>query len=264
MAKVLMDPLPSLRSFRPDVPEGLEAVIARCLEKDPNARFANVAELSRALTPYAPQRSVLAVERVHRILGSVPPPAMTSSTPPAGSRTPSLPSVEGPSLARTPGPGQSFAAGSTSDGEAAGKRTTLGWGSDGKKGAGGGRQLVVALAGVAALLAIGGFFLLRPNGPAPEASPASGAPGVVSAAVTVATPAPPPEPVAAPPTVAPVAEPVGAASPEASVSAPPAAAPKAPGPSRPRAEAPATKSAPAPAPAAPKSKDSRLHMELKK
>jgi len=38
-----------LRACRPDAPAALEAVVARCLQKDPNARFSDVRELMTAL-----------------------------------------------------------------------------------------------------------------------------------------------------------------------------------------------------------------------
>jgi serine/threonine-protein kinase len=44
---------PPLSSLRPDLPPGLEALIERCLEKSPDARFASVEELARALRPFA-------------------------------------------------------------------------------------------------------------------------------------------------------------------------------------------------------------------
>jgi serine/threonine protein kinase len=48
------DPSPP-RALRPDLPLELEAVILRCLEKDPSKRFATIAELVHALTPFGPQ-----------------------------------------------------------------------------------------------------------------------------------------------------------------------------------------------------------------
>jgi serine/threonine-protein kinase len=49
MSKVLKEPAPSLRSLRPDVPERLDAIVARCLAKEPKERFADAGELGRAL-----------------------------------------------------------------------------------------------------------------------------------------------------------------------------------------------------------------------
>jgi serine/threonine-protein kinase len=48
--KIAMDPLPSLPG---SVPSALASVIARCLEKDPAARFPNVGALANALAPLA-------------------------------------------------------------------------------------------------------------------------------------------------------------------------------------------------------------------
>jgi serine/threonine-protein kinase len=50
---VLMDTPAPPRARRPDLPPGLEAVILRCLEKDPSRRFASVSELADALAPFA-------------------------------------------------------------------------------------------------------------------------------------------------------------------------------------------------------------------
>jgi serine/threonine-protein kinase len=61
---------------KPRAPEGLDppldpalaAVVLRCLEKEREHRFQNVAELARALCPFGPPRSELIAERVERIL----------------------------------------------------------------------------------------------------------------------------------------------------------------------------------------------------
>lgn len=49
MSRILKEPAPSLRSLRPDVPERLDAIVARCLSKDPKQRFADARELGHAL-----------------------------------------------------------------------------------------------------------------------------------------------------------------------------------------------------------------------
>src|SRR5262249_46722076 len=43
---------PPLRAARPDAPEALEAVLLRCMARDPAGRFANVAELGEALAAF--------------------------------------------------------------------------------------------------------------------------------------------------------------------------------------------------------------------
>jgi serine/threonine-protein kinase len=66
--KVNSDPTPAIRSFRPDVPEGLEAIICKCLEKDPRQRYGNVAILALALLPFGPHRAKGSVERISGII----------------------------------------------------------------------------------------------------------------------------------------------------------------------------------------------------
>jgi serine/threonine protein kinase len=51
-AAVVADPAPPLSSLRAGLPFGLEAIVFRCLEKDPGRRYANAAELGAALTPF--------------------------------------------------------------------------------------------------------------------------------------------------------------------------------------------------------------------
>jgi serine/threonine-protein kinase len=66
--KVATDSPPLLRSFRPDTPSGLDAVVRRCLEKDRTRRYRNVGELSLALLPFGPPRAKASVERISGIL----------------------------------------------------------------------------------------------------------------------------------------------------------------------------------------------------
>jgi eukaryotic-like serine/threonine-protein kinase len=68
---IVSDPPPALRQLRPDLPEGLEEVVMRCLEKEPANRFDNVAQLARALGEFATPRGQMSVERVARILQNV-------------------------------------------------------------------------------------------------------------------------------------------------------------------------------------------------
>jgi serine/threonine-protein kinase len=70
---VMYQPLQPLGTLRTGLPPGFEAVVARCLEKDPDKRFANVAELAMALAPFAPQRFETNVEKTALLLGLEPP-----------------------------------------------------------------------------------------------------------------------------------------------------------------------------------------------
>jgi serine/threonine-protein kinase len=51
--QVLQDPTPRLRARHPELPEALEAIISRCLEKKREARYPNIALLARCLAPFA-------------------------------------------------------------------------------------------------------------------------------------------------------------------------------------------------------------------
>ena len=57
--KRLREPAPSPRKLAPELDPAWEAVILRCLERDPKARFASVGEVARALGPVQ-KRAVLA------------------------------------------------------------------------------------------------------------------------------------------------------------------------------------------------------------
>jgi serine/threonine-protein kinase len=70
MLKVLSDPLPSLASVRPGLPPALVAAIEKCLQKDRDQRFDNVAELAHELTPFAPERARAAMSLIERVMSS--------------------------------------------------------------------------------------------------------------------------------------------------------------------------------------------------
>jgi serine/threonine-protein kinase len=64
LARIASDPPTPASARRPEVPRQLDRVLLRCLEKDPAARMPNVAELARALLPFAPSGSELSVARI--------------------------------------------------------------------------------------------------------------------------------------------------------------------------------------------------------
>jgi serine/threonine-protein kinase len=66
-ASVVTDEPPRVRDIVKDVPAGLDAVIWRCLRKDPKERYATVADFAAALAPYGSPGSALSAERVSRI-----------------------------------------------------------------------------------------------------------------------------------------------------------------------------------------------------
>jgi serine/threonine-protein kinase len=56
-----------IRSIRPDVPEGLEMVVARCLEKNPDHRFQSVVDLVAALEPFVHLVHTSPTERIRAV-----------------------------------------------------------------------------------------------------------------------------------------------------------------------------------------------------
>ncbi len=71
--KIATQEPPPLRSLRPDAPEGLEAVVNRCLEKDRNRRFGSIGELAQALAPFAPESARPQAMRIARVSSGTDP-----------------------------------------------------------------------------------------------------------------------------------------------------------------------------------------------
>jgi serine/threonine-protein kinase len=67
-AKVITQPPASTRERRPDTPIELDAVIQRCLRKNPQERYANIGEVALALAPFGPPRARTSVERILRVV----------------------------------------------------------------------------------------------------------------------------------------------------------------------------------------------------
>ena len=91
---VLQDPPTPLLEVRPDVPPGLWAVILRCLEKDPEARYQSVVELAKALAPFAPKRSASVLDHLHA-MGQSPVSGAASSVVPRVPREPAAARTSG-------------------------------------------------------------------------------------------------------------------------------------------------------------------------
>jgi serine/threonine-protein kinase len=189
IASILQKAPAPLAQVRGDVPAGLAHVIGTCLKKEPSERYANVAELARALAPFGPPRAEQSVERIEGVLGlraaSVqPPPMLTGQTGPGAA--PMVSGTFSPTTSRASTPGN--------------------------------RLLVPGVLAFVVAAAIGGVLLLRsrhaPAVPIASTPPSSASvlPPAPSASVTVApaptasisTPAassvtlaapPPPEPV---------------------------------------------------------------------
>jgi eukaryotic-like serine/threonine-protein kinase len=87
---------PSVRRVRNDLPVGLEIAIGRCLEKERERRFANVAELAFALAPFAPKRARSSVDRISRVISSSGLAVSAISLPPSSDTAPSSSTTNAP------------------------------------------------------------------------------------------------------------------------------------------------------------------------
>ncbi|HEY4106585.1 MAG TPA: serine/threonine-protein kinase [Polyangiaceae bacterium] len=139
---ILQDPPRPLRQLRPDVPEGLEWVVLRCLEKNREARFSSIAELAHALAQFGPPSAQRSAERIARVLGGIPSGAQSMPS-----------SVQARAGAGTDG--------------------NFGASQEPKKSRG---ALFVALPLALIAIAAGVFFLLHKHAPEPSAEPAASAP----------------------------------------------------------------------------------------
>jgi serine/threonine-protein kinase len=213
-AMILQERPPLARQFRPELPELLEQAIFRCLEKDRNRRFQNVAELAHALLPFGSRLASRSVERISKVLTAAGISSSQLELPPAST----FPIA-----------------------------TQASWG---KTGSSSPKSALWAALLAAGLLVAGGAFaawrLLKPA-PTPEEALVAVSSSVAAPPAPVTTPAP--SPVAVVPAPAPSAAPnaTASAAPSQDVSArtpKPAARPA------PRTKpAPALKATPAPQPA---------------
>jgi eukaryotic-like serine/threonine-protein kinase len=77
-ASIVSDHPRSLKEHRPDVPAELETIIGRCLEKKPEDRYRNIAELAQDLAPYGAEGDALLLDHIKRVVreagSSIRPP----------------------------------------------------------------------------------------------------------------------------------------------------------------------------------------------
>jgi eukaryotic-like serine/threonine-protein kinase len=69
LMQVASEPTPSIRNLTPTAPPALDALVSRCLEKNPAGRYQSVADLALALFPLGSDRARATFERVLRISG---------------------------------------------------------------------------------------------------------------------------------------------------------------------------------------------------
>jgi serine/threonine-protein kinase len=188
------DPIP-LRQHRPEIPEGLELAVLRCLMKDRNHRFPTVFELGRALLPFAGSESRIHVERAERVLG-VTDVTMSGMTP--MTERGSLPHVSVPAMSVPVTPLNVTPAGVMQPMDP----TVNSWGGSGLGPAPKRRGRLLVIGGVAAVFAAAGGLWAARSASTPDPKPAaSSSPesGVTVAKLVPAEPAPASPAGAAPP-----------------------------------------------------------------
>jgi len=101
VTRVIWEQPTPVTTHRADVPRELEAIILRCLEKQPDARFSSVAHFAQTIAPYAPPRAHVYVGRIAKLLG-VEAPNLAQTNPgmaQPGSGTTSASTAFGPAPA---------------------------------------------------------------------------------------------------------------------------------------------------------------------
>jgi hypothetical protein len=209
LTAALSDPMPSLRELRRDVPPELEAVIAKCLEKNAADRYQTVAEFAEALRPFAPVESRRSISRIAGILRtSLAPAADQTSTTLKSASTPPPDTGDTEEI-----PGGALTPPDRRDRD---KDTQMDWGKSQSGTRRSWRTLVLAATAFAVLVVVG-FGLYGLGGranvtpPAPKALAHAAEPDSPSApAAPMVVPLPMPVTAAPPPSVA---APVASAAP---------------------------------------------------
>jgi serine/threonine-protein kinase len=188
---ILESASPPMGGRRPDVAPELEAIVARCLRKSRDERFADIGELAEALAPYGTGRWSSCVRRAVAVLRS--PTAGPGSSPDAvkvfADSGRDLPAAHDPTVPATPSPHvQSAGAWNTSISATARRpstRRTI--------------RISATVGGLSALLLTGaaGYVALRAGKPGAESPPPA------SVAATAALAPPQPERSAAPSSASP-------------------------------------------------------------
>jgi serine/threonine-protein kinase len=80
-AEVLTGTPTPIRQLRPEVPDGLAAVLERAYARDREQRFQTIAELCAGLAPWAPTRSQNTLDRIARMAGVAQPIAGAAQRP---------------------------------------------------------------------------------------------------------------------------------------------------------------------------------------
>jgi serine/threonine-protein kinase len=102
VAQVAFEPPRDLAKLRPGIDPDLASVVMRCLEKDPEARWPNTAELACALLPWAPKRAYPVAERALAMVAGSKLPSSGNVKMPSYRPGPHVPFTETPTMRFVP------------------------------------------------------------------------------------------------------------------------------------------------------------------
>jgi serine/threonine-protein kinase len=181
VAVMQAEPQP-MNHFRNDVPQALQAILLKCMEKHRDDRYPSTAALARDLARFASDRAKVHADRASASLKAERPDPSTLPEVAVG-----VPSVKKPAAAGgivVPTPGQAI----RPDPE-----TQPSWSR--REGQGGRKRSTWIAVGAAlcVVAAIGGTLVARTTGSTPPASPSVAAPSVTTTTRTVESPASPPK-----------------------------------------------------------------------
>jgi serine/threonine-protein kinase len=105
--ELIVQGAPPIRRMRADVPEGLEAAILKCLQKDRRQRFGDVGELAVAIAGFGPPEAPFTAERTKRIISAratrdgLPIVSIGAAASPGSARASAVPALTPASAAAT-------------------------------------------------------------------------------------------------------------------------------------------------------------------
>jgi serine/threonine-protein kinase len=172
----------AMTHHRNDVPQELQAILLKCMEKHRDDRYASTAALARDLSKFASARAQVHAERASASLKAERPDPATLPEVPVGESSAKKAAGAGGIVVPTPGHAmrpdpETQPSWSRLEGQGGRKRST--W--------------IAVGAALCVVTAIGGTIVARAPGSAPPASPSAAAPPVTMTTRTDEFPAPPPK-----------------------------------------------------------------------
>ena len=211
--KVVTETPVPIDELRPDVPQAMAAVVMRCLEKEPDKRFNDAADLASALESFVTPASRISIERARMVMSGMRRTVSSASMPKAApvrvfsdSGRPITAPGAGAQLGHASQPSHAPGA-SRAVSAPATQRTPPPWTGTQSEARNGKGALVAIVAAVVAALAVGGGLLIMRGGgpatdvrtqgspaPAPSDSQGSAPPAVSLAPLTTSSAEAPPAP----------------------------------------------------------------------